>query len=95
MSEWNVGDIAICVDDRDPPGWEGWCPLKHGHAYTVIAVVMAAAVSPFSRDTHQSLRLLEVRNGIHPLDCFDARRFVKRRSLLEEEERETSEELTA
>lgn len=84
MSDWKPGDVALCVDDRDPKGYRDWCPLRAGRTYTVVGVFEAVGATPITRNSrHLCLRLLEQRNETARHDGFAASRFKK---LVTEEE---------
>jgi len=91
MTEWMPGDVALCVDARDPaPEYGDWPPLRSGARYTVTAVGVrrVPAITCTGHGTgHTTLRLLELRNSANWFDgAFDARRFVKQPPLLTETE---------
>lgn len=97
MTDWQPGDVALCVDDRHPkPGYLPWPPIVAGKAYTVLKVVMAstAAYGPKGITPVGSLvlRLIELRNPSDIDDGFDARRFIKQPSLVTDAETETERE---
>lgn len=89
MTQWNPGDIALCVDARDVHYALG---LKEGNTYTVTVVCEQTAISPYSKGKMLTLFLLEHKNPDSNMG-FDARRFIKQPSLLIEEERSTSRDL--
>jgi hypothetical protein len=41
MSDWAVGDLAVCVDDGPNPSDGEPCPLKLGRIYRVVKVVLS------------------------------------------------------
>lgn len=72
MSDWAVGDLAVCVDDGD--SWYGKFPCRKGHIYRVTGIHIAR---PGFSDAGRLGLLLE---GVHsgsPSGAFDACRFRK------------------
>ena len=98
MTDWQAGDVAECVDDNNYADGGKMPGIRVGHEYTV----MWAAVSEFSAFTpsgHEKrpviLGLLEAKNTLAwkvKDGRYAASRFVKKKPLIKETERETSRE---
>mgnify|MGYP001609171168 FL=1 len=86
--DWQVGDVAMCVDDDDPcKGLSDppWGEIVEGQRYTVIKVTPCAVLSytiSGQMKGHLTLLLLEVKNRSNSAIGFDARRFVKQQPLV-------------
>lgn len=95
--KWEVGDVALCIDDRLVSKIKRSWPLKQGETYTVMGVGPGSprGVSPYGTGVSPCLDLLEVTNPQHEPGAgdFDARRFQKQPSLLKEDETEREKEL--
>jgi hypothetical protein len=94
--DWQPGDVAICVDVEWKLGLKELfdIPLKLGASYTVVGCGTVYGEMPNGElRTVAALTLLEAKNPLCKGGVFGAFRFVKRRSLLDENERETSREL--
>lgn len=91
MTDWQPGDVALCVDDSGWPAYGIECELRAGHRYTVTRVYMERGESPYGSGEILALELLELKNRETPLFGFDARRFIKQPSLVIESEEKQEE----
>lgn len=74
MADWQVGDLALCVDDRPNPTLGRRCPVMRGRVYSVKAVLPMGMNSLFGPTT--GLKLDGVRTSA-PSGAIASRRFIK------------------
>lgn len=88
MTDWQPGDVALCVDDRWFDAYNN--PLEQGREYTVIESIYHDdwGFNPDGSDSDGAhvLVLLEVKNyTAPPIFGFCQSRFVKQKPLIDEE----------
>jgi hypothetical protein len=57
MSDWQVGDLAVCVD-AGPSKFDGRpCPLAEGVAYTIADIVLPGEYRHLRKCVHGALKV--------------------------------------
>lgn len=77
MSDWQIGDLAVCVDDSDMDGSSsGSCKyVRIGQVYRVRGVL--PRILWLNMERHQGLVVAETSNPFGPHGAFSAQRFRK------------------